>query len=40
MKNNKFIVEKQFQNSRVSRRLWPLRRLAVLNWCSSSIHPS
>ena len=33
-KNNEVITEKPFQDSGVT------RRLAVLNWCSSSIHPS
>jgi len=33
-KNNEVIAEKPFQNIGVS------RRLAVLNWRSSSIHPS
>ena len=36
-KNNEVIAEKPFQNSGVTRRLWTF---AVLNWRSSSIHPS
>jgi len=32
--NNEVIVEKPFQNSGVT------RRLAVMNWRSSSIHPA